>query len=98
MAFAILVQGIAARGHLDDVKQALATLAQESMQQPGTICYDFYQDQENPFKLFLFAMWEDEAGWQANVKSPEHDRYMDSLTEESWEARPDLTKLQPMVV
>ena len=96
MAFAIVVEGVATRAHVDLVKQALMTLSAESMQQAGTIRYEFYQSQENPLKLFLFALWEDEAGWKANVASAAHDDYLNSLPDDAWEIRPVLTKLQPI--
>ena len=96
MAFAILVQGVAKSEHAARVKEAMMTLAAESMKQPVTIRYEFYQSQDNPLNCVLFAMWDNEAGWKASVESAAHDRYMQSLPKDSWETRSVLTKLEPM--
>ena len=93
MAFAVMVEGTASARHVETVRNALVTLAHESMKQPGTLRYEFYQPENDPLKFILFALWEDEAGWRANVASAEHDRYMAALPEDAWTSRPALTKL-----
>ena len=96
MAFSIMVRGIAAPQHIATVRQALMTLAQASRRQPGTLRYEFYQPDGEAATFILLAMWEDEAGWQANVKSPEHDDYVKSLPEDAWAQRPAVTILRPV--
>lgn len=93
MAFSIVVRGLAAPQHVETVKAALLKLASESMRQPGTLRYEFYQGQDDPNIFVLLAMWEDEAGWRVHVKSPEHDAYLASLPEDAWLERPALTKM-----
>jgi hypothetical protein len=39
-------------------------------------------------------MCEDEAGWQANLQSVEHDDYVKSLPNDVWASPPALTKLR----
>ena len=96
MAFSIMVQGIAAPTHVETVKQALMTLARESLLQPGTLRYEFYQPANDVTKFILLAMWEDEAGWRANVASEAHVRYVQILPEDAWVSRPAVTILQPL--
>jgi quinol monooxygenase YgiN len=96
MAFAALFQGTVASEHLDVVKIALTTLARECENDPGTIRYEFYQPQNDPTIVILFAIWQNEADWQAHVASDAHDRYAKSLPADAWVIRPVLTKLQPL--
>ena len=93
MAYAIMVQGKAHLAHVENVKHALMTLARESLKQPGTIRYDFYQPSDDVTTFILLAEWEDEAGWRANVASAEHDAYIQSLAPDAWEIRQQRTHL-----
>ena len=95
MAFAITVQATAAPAHVDTVKQALTTLARESVDQPGTLRYEFHQSYDDPATFLLVAVWESEDGWQANVTSEAHDRYLAALPEDAWAVPPELSKWRP---
>jgi quinol monooxygenase YgiN len=96
MAFAALFQGTAAPEHVDALKRAMATLARESMEEPGTFRYEFYAHEEDPLLILLFAVWESEAHWRANVQGAAHKRFNESLPEGAWAIRPKMTRLQPL--
>lgn len=81
-------QGRAATEHLDTVKASLETLAQESIAQPGTIRYEFYQAETDPQVILLFAVWETEADWRAHIASDAHERHVASLPAGAWAQSP----------
>jgi len=96
MPFAALFQGTAAPEHLETLKKLQATLARESMEEPGTVRYEFYQAADDPTHILLFAIWESEADWQAHRTGDVHNRYVASLPEGVWTNRPQMTRLQAL--
>ncbi len=96
MAFAALFEGKAAAEHLSVLKDALVILARQSREQAGTIRYEFFQPQDDPLTILLFAVWEDEADWKAHVASDVHNRYAQSLPAGAWAVRPVMTRLQAL--
>lgn len=93
MDFGLMVQGTAAPGFEETVKNALLQLAREAIQQPGTIRYDFFQFQDEPARFMLIAVWENAEQWRAHVESDVHVRYEQSLPQGAWASRPAATKL-----
>ena len=88
MAHVATFRGRAATEHLDTLKASLASLAQESVAQPGTIRYEFYQAETDPHVIMLLAIWETEADWRAHIASDAHKRHEASLPAGAWEQSP----------
>lgn len=93
MAFAALFQGTASPKHLDTLKESLRILAEESLKEPRTLRYEFYQSEEEPTIITLFAIWENEADWKTHIVSDAHNRHVASLPEGAWAIPPKMTRL-----
>jgi quinol monooxygenase YgiN len=96
MAYTATFQGTAALEYVDVVRKALVILARESRKEPGTIRYEFYQLEDDPTNFLLFAIWENEAAWQAHVAGDAHARHVASLPEGAWAKRPVMTRLSAL--
>lgn len=96
MAFAALFQGTASTEHLDALKKSLKVLAEESLNEPGTLRYEFYQSEEEPTIITLFAIWENEADWKTHIVSDAHNRHVASLPEGAWAIPPKMTRLKSL--
>lgn len=95
-AFAALFQGTAAPEHVEALTEAQALLAQKSLQEPGTIRYDFYQHEEDPTQILLLGVWESEDAWRAHVAGDVHTAYAASLPEGAWATLPSMTRLSAL--
>ena len=91
--FAALFHGTAAPEHLDTLTKAQTLLAQESRQEPGTIRYDFYQQEDDPTQIMLLGIWESEADFEAHIPGDAHTSYAASLPEGAWATPPSMTRL-----
>jgi quinol monooxygenase YgiN len=96
VSYTALFRGIAASEHLTFVRQALKELASASLEEPGTIRYDFYQNQGNPTEFLLLGVWKSEIDWQAHLAGRAHSKYVASLPEGAWEVPPAQTRLTPL--
>ena len=96
MSYTALFRAKAARDHLPFVRQALIKLASASLEEPGTLRYDFYQSQEEPTEIMLFGEWKSEVDWQAHMAGRAHTQYVASLPEGAWDVPPAQTRLTPI--
>lgn len=96
MAFAAMFRGTAAPDHVQTLRRALAQLAREARTEPGTLRYEFYQPADDPLVLILFAVWENEADWQAHLAAPAHKRYVAALPPDAWANPPAMTRLHAL--
>jgi quinol monooxygenase YgiN len=94
MAYIATFQGTAAVEHIDTIRTSMLILQQESQAQPGTLRYEFYQSQENPAVFLLFAIWDDQADWQAHVASDAHKQHVARLPAGAWAIPPVRTDWQ----
>lgn len=96
MAFTWIIQGTVSKEHIDAVKAALLKLAPHGRNAPGSICYEYYQSQEDPTQFMHFSIWESEAYKDRFNASAEHVAMSNSLPEGAWETPPNPTVLQPL--
>ncbi len=96
MAFAELFHGVAAPEHVEALTDAQALLAQGSLQEPGTIRYDFYQQADDPTQIMLLGIWESEDAWKAHISGEAHTSYAASLPEGAWATPPSMTRLSAL--
>ena len=96
MAYVATFQGKAATEHIDALKKSMQRLANESVKQPGTIRYEFYQSEDEPEVFLLFAIWETEADWQTHVSSEAHIQHVESLPSNAWEVPPKRVVWNPV--
>jgi quinol monooxygenase YgiN len=93
MEFVILVQGTAVANRVEVVKEAAAALARDGSNDPGTIYYAVYQAEDDPASFTVFARFRSKADWQRQIESAYHEKFWQSLPEDTWAVHPERTDL-----
>lgn len=74
--------------HREALLEAVLTDAQTSLRvEPGCIRVDVHQDNQDPNRLYLYEVWEDEEAHEAHRQTPHFARLRQTVRPE-WHAAP----------
>jgi quinol monooxygenase YgiN len=82
-------------GKEEALKQAFLELIPVVLTEPACQRYELYQSAENPTRLIMHELWDDEAGLQAHSQMPHMNAFREKAIAEGWFAGPvELKKIQ----
>ena len=77
--FVVAIQIVAKPGEEDVVADALQSLVQPTMAEPGVKLFLPYRSPTDPATFFIFELYHSEAGWAAHQQTSHFKSFADNL-------------------
>ena len=76
----VAVEAVVSDGALDEVRDALRTMEDETRKEPGCLTYAFSRDISNPNVLRIFERWESAEALATHFKTPHMAAFNQALS------------------